>query len=784
MTYSFSSVVVDSHRLLEYYFFDGFIDDPKRLEELLFVELHAKDPYKPDYVFKNLIEDFAKEESDSQYAETIQESRQLKSIQKLTIDSLNELSHMLEFLGDRIYVKSECFERWQNIIITVSPLLIISYLIYAQADKSFRTDVKKLVQSVFDKSAMPSIFEPQLDNIINNGGLNEMHMHLTGTTEADIAWHDALNQPTKFYNRLKESFRLSTVTEQYLQIGNIEQQDFFRLLMIAKQLRDAMMQMMYANCKTIDSFTKDGYEYGKILHYASSVHPMSNIENECFQNPWQYESLFFIDAFGHLEITQNHHFANLFHYYLLIYSFFQKILVQQKTQVGFDQFQKITLNETREYTERRDYYARYRQLQGMYGNSLHTLEGRFAPKEKIKDSIQLLKLAKKGYKKDIQQLFKLKLVAHFPKLLDTRNPKKIITFRDLPLRLSTAKKFNTLLDTMKHPDLQGLVVGFDAAANELHASPEVFAPIFRKLRFLGYSNFTYHAGEDFIHIISGLRMVYEAIEFLDMHSGNRIGHATALGIDPELWIQRLYESKLTIKKGEWLDNLIFAYELLQNSSAHYGHLGKLQGEIFKYFQQIYAYGNSINIHQIIESWKARKYDPFIALGWRKPSMFEEFDSQELKAFKDLDAVAQELYGQYHASECIMQYNTMIQIEPNKEPFGAELLRNLQNMMIDFVNSKNIALETLPTSNVRISYYKEYSEHHLWRWLGIDKKFKEGDPKPTVVVGSDDTGIFMTNLRNEYAHIFQTVKKLKDAQVALTAVDKLNTTSKAFTFRDL
>jgi adenosine deaminase len=124
---------------------------------------------------------------------------------------------------------------------------------------------------------------------------------------------------------------------------------------------------------------------------------------------------------------------------------------------------------------------------------------------------------------------------------------------------------------------------------------------------------------------------------------------------------------------------------------------------------------------------------------------------------------------------------MIQIEPDQAPFTEEVLRDLQNMMIQHVNDKNIALETLPTSNVRISYYKRYDEHHLWRWLGV-KNYNEGDPKPTVVVGSDDTGIFMTNLRNEYAHIYQTLSKSKNQQVALDAVEQLNRNSKAFTFR--
>lgn len=760
-----SSIFLDTYRLLEHYYLKGFIDNPKRIEEYIFAEIHTKDPYKPDYVYKNVMQDFMKD----------------KSLGTLTIDSLKELSSLLEFRGNKVYVKNKSFERWQEIILSVSPLMIISYLIYEQSKQSFRINIEAIISSVFDKSVLPSIFDPQLDSIIKKDGLNEMHMHLNGATEADFVWQDALSEPSKFYTHFRESFGNTYVTDQYLQFGNFEKDDFFRLLIIARQLRDTIIGVVFDNneLKVDESFTKDGYDLGKYLSYASSIHPLKDIDLEVsFQSSWQYEALLFVRSFQYLESKQSIYFANIFHYYLLIYALFQKMLVQQKRQVGFDQFQKITLNQIRELTEEK-YQNRYRQFHGMYDDSLSVLEGRFAPKDNLLKSLNLLKSIRDGYVKN-RKSFKLILVPHFIKTSDTRKPKNIITFRDLALRIKTKQTLEVLLNTMNHPNYNDLIVGFDAAANELHASPDAFAPTFRKLRFLGYSNFTYHAGEDFIHILSGLRMVYEAIEFLDMRSGNRIGHATALGIDPKLWINRLYESKLTLKKGEWLDNLIFVYELIQSDGKYYGHLGKLQGEILKYFQEIYNYQKPLNIHQIIESWKARKYDPIIALGWRDPSIFEEFDSQEFKAFNELNITVQELYELYHTGECIEKYNTMIQIEPDQAPFFEDTLRDLQNIMIQHVNNKNIVLETLPTSNVRISYYKRYEEHHLWRWLGLEN-YKEGDLKPTVVVGSDDTGIFMTNLRNEYAHIYQTVSKLKNSQIALNIIKELNANSKVFTF---
>lgn len=782
MRTTLSIAFLDSQRILEKYFHDGVLND-RELQNYLFVEAHNKDPYKPDYIFKNVMDSFTKKDSEVEYAYHLDDAKISKTINELLIDSLEELSKMLIFRGEKIYVDNNQFEKWQNAILSVSPMLIISYAIYKQSKNSFRIKQEELIKIIFEKSALPSIYEPRLDYMIENGGLNEMHMHLNGTTEVDFVWHDALQRPHKFYANMKKSLNNSIVTEQYLQLGNFEQDDFYRLLQIASQIRDKMLSIIYESSDKKEYFTKDEFNIGKTLNYASHSHPISSLENDIsLDSKIQYESLFIIRSLEYLESSQSIYFGHIFHYYLLIYSYFQKLLVQQKTQVGFDQFQKITVNELRELTEE-EYNDRFYQLQGMYDNSLSVLEGRFAPKDDLAKSLKLLKAIHKGHDKKLQKDFKLKLVPHFVKSLDERNPEKIVTFRDLKLRIKNRKTLDVLLTSMNYHNEKGqqiykdLIVGFDAAANELHASPEAFSPTFRKLAFLGYKNFSYHAGEDFVHILSGLRMVYEAVDFLEMQSGNRIGHATALGIEPDLWNQRLYNSKLTIKKGEWLDNLVFAYHFCSEHEAMYGFLAKLESSIRHYLSEIYCNVQYYSMYQIITAWKCRKYDPFIVFGWREPSFFEDFESKELGKYKTIDEDARTLYEAYHDGSKIAKYNQMIQIEP-LEIFGIAELRELQNMMIKFLSEKNIAIETLPTSNVRISYYKNYDEHHLKRWLGLSKT---DDPQAHVVVGSDDTGIFMTNLRNEYAHIFQSLNRQNGNEIALQKINYLNITSKTFTF---
>lgn len=99
------------------------------------------------------------------------------------------------------------------------------------------------------------------------------------------------------------------------------------------------------------------------------------------------------------------------------------------------------------------------------------------------------------------------------------------------------------------------MISIDTEGNELHAGSEVFAPLYRDLRKQAFKYFTCHAGENFRHLLSGMRQVYEAVHVLDRRPGDRIAHATAIGIGPELWVERS-SAHMQIEKSEWLYTLL------------------------------------------------------------------------------------------------------------------------------------------------------------------------------------------------------------------------------------
>lgn len=109
----------------------------------------------------------------------------------------------------------------------------------------------------------------------------------------------------------------------------------------------------------------------------------------------------------------------------------------------------------------------------------------------------------------------------------------------------------------------------------------------------------------------------------------------------------------------------------------------------------------------------------------------------------------------------------------------KMYRNIQDALLKMCCQKHIVLEVLPTSNVRISYYRRYAEHHIHRWLHPD-----APNRPAVVMGSDDLGIFSTNIFNEYAHVFISAKNKRSvgSSDSVQLVRELVDNGKSFGFQ--
>jgi hypothetical protein len=340
--------------------------------------------------------------------------------------------------------------------------------------------------------------------------------------------------------------------------------------------------------------------------------------------------------------------------------------------------------------------------------------------------------------------------------------------------------------------------GLDVAGDENDLKIAGFSPMIRWLRNVQLQSsfsthakpsfhLSIHAGEDYAHPISGLRHIDETVRFCNMHEGDRLGHALALGIEPAVWIKRQGEMLLPI--DEHLDNLVWLW--------HYATI--LSGQIVLAQQVIPILERRISrfilrcdwcqhqyldidddIHMNIKNEKSQTMDnitpDILFRAWllRRNcyykyknlhngiplSLKEKCALPDFSKLKEKNLVSK-LYMQRHSFLSNDKEPQLVLVhteEKNKKNdyIGVPdklLLRNIEPLEdiikdedtlaeIEFINAvqdylmnhydnMGIIIEANPTSNVYIARLKKYSEHPIFRWnppneedLNIGSKFNK------------------------------------------------------------
>ncbi|MDG2747123.1 hypothetical protein P7M10_13460 [Vibrio parahaemolyticus] len=348
-------------------------------------------------------------------------------------------------------------------------------------------------------------------------------------------------------------------------------------------------------------------------------------------------------------------------------------------------------------------------------------------------------------------------------------------------------------------DLRKAIRGFDVAGNENHLPIEVFAPTLRVLRSAKFSSqgmfgtrierpfLTVHAGEDFSHLLTGLRNIDEAVVFCDFQQGDRIGHALALGVAPRQWLKRQQTAYLPV--GEHLDNLMWAHqraiEVLQLSSQFAGVLPLLEQKI-QFWSKI-IYGKSQSPFDLYKAWLLRMNCPLnVDFG------VDEKGNEVLKAHSlnedwildkdNLDTThspeQKELWSQYLFSNEKKEINYTRTVAVCSELKGSDTFGEKQGQLFDSISEveiklyeaiqdilmeryavKGIILEVCPTSNIYIGRFKDYHEHPIYRWHPPEEAWLEKGGKfnsyglrsgsVPVCINTDDSALMPTTIRNEH-----------------------------------
>ncbi|MDY7092869.1 MAG: hypothetical protein SX243_07850 [Acidobacteriota bacterium] len=365
------------------------------------------------------------------------------------------------------------------------------------------------------------------------------------------------------------------------------------------------------------------------------------------------------------------------------------------------------------------------------------------------------------------------------------------------------------------------VVGIDACNLELETPPEVFAPVFRFLREYPISmtgmrqryspyydlresihqlanrrqlGMTYHVGEDFRHLLSGLRAIHEVVEFLSPRPGDRLGHGTALALDPEAWLKHNgYQAILP--SLEWLDTLVWVHHFLGPGDNLVGEL-ELEDRIQRLSWEIYSPAlagkyDPLDLDRrrtekkqeepprrglldwdwsplaLWDAWMLRQLDPYsidinqLLHGELKMRPLGTFCEESRRWHEIQDKVRRHVSRQVGSRNAFLllasywidpqvrkrgRVPLVVDMKAQKNKWLA-LCQRVEEKMKGLIHESELVVEANPSSNRIIGPMASYGQHHIFN-LTLDKE-KRLSRGVRVSVNTDNPAVCNTTLAHEH-----------------------------------
>lgn len=328
------------------------------------------------------------------------------------------------------------------------------------------------------------------------------------------------------------------------------------------------------------------------------------------------------------------------------------------------------------------------------------------------------------------------------------------------------------------PYLGDYVVGLDAASEELNAEPWLYAPVFTYARRrhntyptqldtrkpIPTLGLTFHIGEDFRHLMSGLRVIDEVVDHFGFKSGDRLGHSIALQVDPNVWSDQHRIVALPII--EHFENLLWLWGL-KNQGETMQEVPDLDLKIMQLAEKLYGTVNGITPYML---WKAyqRKFLNFNAdeifhnsqtcqnCPWHT-SLTESAVSRNtvcplVEAQKACAWTEHQILSTHFCPLYTARYRHPIFVPVTETEVS--LMGQLQTMLKEKVGQRGITIEVNPTSNASIGEIGGILQHPLLKLN--NRGLQQPGEKPhhlSITINSDDPLVFHTMIENEISYIY-------------------------------
>lgn len=514
----------------------------------------------------------------------------------------------------------------------------------------------------------------------------------------------------------------------------------------------------------------------------------------------------------------NHEWIQWFYAYLVIKNQIRNEILQTNNKIGFENFS--IFNHRKNTYPSRQIMAKLAVCGALEEENIEKFEVRISPKDTHEKCAALIEELESVERRDEDKLKHVFYVFHFPKSKEKNFEscsliQKQKCCRHNSLRKDLEKQARAIEEFRNYyPRYASRVLGIDSCAQEIGCRPEVFGPVFRRLAkhtstaasdkyVVPQLRLTYHVGEDFLDVVDGLRAVDEAVHFLNLRCGSRIGHGTVLGIPVEKWYQRK-RNTIVLSRQDYLDNIVWLYhkinefkiedcsQLLEFLSQEFEEnfylvyrknidmkdVKNIWQESAKEYggneREIKDYAYSFDIFTYYAAWKLRGDDPSLYQRgyYRENPLFSKEQGEmvnmnyparfEMRKQRDVSI----LYYYYHFNSYVYM-DGKEKIEKLVPDCYIEGVKKVQKAMQSFIGKRGIGIECNPSSNLMISTMESYAEHPIVQLYNKDLEKDVSKMQEClqlfVSINTDDKGVFHTSLENEYALMACAMEKIRDKQ---------------------
>ncbi|WP_158619282.1 hypothetical protein [Corallococcus sp. AB011P] len=320
-----------------------------------------------------------------------------------------------------------------------------------------------------------------------------------------------------------------------------------------------------------------------------------------------------------------------------------------------------------------------------------------------------------------------------------------------------------------------LVRGLDVANDELSVPTWALVPLYRFVQREAALaaqtpasggapplRLTAHVGEDFRHLQEGLRRIFECIQYLLDRTGGRLGHATALGVEPRAWAESVGSVLMPAEERLW--DLVFEWRLYTGfrippelrAVAPAGRPERVENELRALVEEIFRpkgfTQRDFTPHHLAEAHHVLHQLLTPPLSWRSPDgSFDAFnralETLDLGKIRAPEQVLKLLKDHRERMDVFQRGQRLVDITLDESEVAA--LYATQDALRREVGQRGIVVEVNPSSNLLIGDLLDLRNHPILRLFPPEHR-ADGPPPVHIAVGSDDPITFSTHLVREYS----------------------------------